>query len=403
MTPETNTDNLFSIEFISLIFVMFFGFCNMSVFYSFYSYLTWLGIESEWRGLIVGLEPMTAFILRLPVSMVLHPGNALYVMRFSLFLLMVVLCCYTVTTSLASLILIRIVHGATFVSLVSAAMTSIVRFIPKEKSVQAFGLMSVASLVPYAVMPVVTEMALRHIHNEALIYAVVSVLGLPGLWLLFQMGHRFQNTVINSGRSRRTEWSILIQNILKPPVYLLLGMNLLIFFTYATIFYFMKPFLAHQGLEGDIGLYFTVSMSVMIVVRVFSGKYLDKADKLHLLCLMTGFLSVTYFMLGHVDASWKVALVALAYGMCMGIILPLLNALMFVISSESCRGFNSNLMLFMMDAGFFLSPTLSGMIIHSGSSFSLLFWICSGISVVVLGLMALFTRQTKSLFVTPGP
>lgn len=53
----TQSPKLYSAEFISLIFILFFGFCNMSVFYSFYSYLERLGISPEWRGILVGSSP----------------------------------------------------------------------------------------------------------------------------------------------------------------------------------------------------------------------------------------------------------------------------------------------------------------------------------------------------------
>ena len=158
---------LYSAEFISLIFILFFGFCNMSVFYSFYGYLERLGISAEWRGIIVGLEPMTAFFLRPAVGVLIHAGNAVGFLRFSMILLALTLCAYTVTVSLPGLILLRICHGAAFVTLVSAGVAMLVHFIPPEKSTQGFGIMSLASLIPYAVAPMLTEIALRHFRNEA--------------------------------------------------------------------------------------------------------------------------------------------------------------------------------------------------------------------------------------------
>ena len=66
----------FTFEFVCLCFVSFFAFCNMSVFYSFFSYLGHIGIPEKWRGFLLGLEPMTAFVLRLAIIPRLHLGNA---------------------------------------------------------------------------------------------------------------------------------------------------------------------------------------------------------------------------------------------------------------------------------------------------------------------------------------
>ncbi len=83
-----------SFEFLALALVIVAAFCNVSVFYSFYHYLGTIGVPVAWRGFLVGLEPMAAFILRLFVLPWLHVRNALSVMMASLFLLVAVSCSY---------------------------------------------------------------------------------------------------------------------------------------------------------------------------------------------------------------------------------------------------------------------------------------------------------------------
>ena len=245
----TQPRKLYSAEFVSLIFILFFGFCNMSVFYSFYSYLERLGISAEWRGIVVGLEPMTAFFLRPAVAVFIHAGNAMGFLRFSMILLALILCAYTVTDSLPGLILLRICHGAAFVTLVSAGVALLVHFIPQKKSAQGFGVMSLASLIPYAVAPMLTEIALRHFRSEAVIYALVSILAIPGIVLIIAVGPRIRSMLVkmDPGYLQRPAIGQLWQNIRQVPVILILSMNLLIFFTYATVFYFIKSFLVHSG------------------------------------------------------------------------------------------------------------------------------------------------------------
>ena len=82
----TTPDNkkLFTFEFFSLNLVIFFAFCNMAVFYSFFSYLERIDIPAEWRGFLVGLEPMSAFVLRLAAVPMLHVGNAATAMLIAL-------------------------------------------------------------------------------------------------------------------------------------------------------------------------------------------------------------------------------------------------------------------------------------------------------------------------------
>ncbi|MFH0995565.1 MAG: MFS transporter [Pseudomonadota bacterium] len=394
----TQPPKLYSVEFVSLIFILFFGFCNMSVFYSFYSYLEHLGISAEWRGIVVGLEPMTAFFLRPAVGVFIHAGNAMGFLRFSMILLALILCAYTVTVSLAGLILLRICHGAAFVTLVSAGVALLVHFIPREKSAQGFGVMSLASLIPYAVAPMLTEIALRHFRNEALIYALVSILAIPGIILIFAVGPRVRHMLVkmDPGYLQRPAIGQLWLNIRQVPVILSLTMNLLIFFTYATVFYFIKSFLVVQGIGQDVGIFFAVSMGVMIVIRTGFGRNMDSGNKVRTLGAMAFFLAGVCVLLPWVDSLPKLTLAAGCYGLAMGGILPLLNAIMFEYSSRQFQGINSNLMLFMMDAGFFLCPLIMGTILASGGSYTLLFLICSAATIALIALLFGLSRWQSS-------
>ena len=170
---------LFTFEFIALNFASFFAFCNMSVFFSFFDYLAKLGIPPEWRGFLVGLEPMSAFALRLAIIPLLHIGNAAIVMLTALIMLVVALCSYSWAVTIPSLIALRIFHGAAFVLLVSASMAMMVHLIPARRSGQGFGIVSVMVLVPYAVMPLVTEALLAYGRTEPQIYAGITVLAFP--------------------------------------------------------------------------------------------------------------------------------------------------------------------------------------------------------------------------------
>jgi MFS family permease len=392
---------LYSIEFIFLIFILFFGFCNMSVFYSFYSYLESLEIAAEWRGIIVGLEPMSAFFLRPVVSVFIHAGNALQFLRISMILLAGCLCAYMPTVSLPGLILLRICHGAAFVTLISAGVALLVHFIPREKSAQGFGIMSLSSLVPYAVAPMLTEIAIGHFQNEAIIYAMVSILAVPGIILISAVGSRIRNMVahLDAASTIRPSMADVWRNIRQAPVALVLMMNLLVFFVYATVFYFIKTFVVEQGLGGNVGMFFAVSMAVMIVLRTGLGRLMDAVSKSGALAGLAFFLAFFYALLPRIDSFSKLVIAAFGYGVAMGCMLPLLNALMFENSPKQFQGINGNLMFFMMDAGFFICPMLMGNVLSLGGGYTLLFTICAVISLVVVMLAVfLFLQRSNRIY-----
>jgi MFS family permease len=68
---------------------------------------------------------------------------------------------------------------------------------------------------------------------------------------------------------------------------------------------------------------------------------------------------------------------AALYGLCLGFVMPQMNAAMFVISEPRLRGLNTNLLLFTMDGGFFLGPLLAGLMQTDGMGLTALFALCA--------------------------
>jgi MFS family permease len=106
------------------------------------------------------------------------------------------------------------------------------------------------------------------------------------------------------------------------------------------------------------------------------------------------FLAVVYFLFGRIQGVGTLIVAATAYGFCMGVSLPLVNALIFDISAPALRGFNSNMGLFMMDAGFFSSPYLAAFLLSSPDHFPRLFFLCAWLAVGVAFLAAWLGRKT---------
>ncbi len=391
---KAEPQKLFSFEFVCLCFVSFFAFCNMSVFYSFFSYLGRIGIPPEWRGFLLGLEPMTAFALRLAIIPMLHLGNAAAAMLIALLMTMAALCSYTWAVTIPSLIVLRIFHGAAFVLLVSASMALAVHLIPRERSAQGFGILSITALVPYAVMPLITEALLPYVKNETAIYAGVTVLAVPGIILLGVLRQRVRVLLgeVHASLMRRPGLDELRRNLRHPGVALILAVNLLLYLSYATVFYFVKGYFQAVG-AGNAGYFFTISTLVMIAVRVLGGALLDQVGKVKTMTWFALFLVLWFLAFSQARSTLAFTLLAAGYGLGIGIVLPLLNAAMFLASPAPLRGLNTNLCLFMMDAGFFLSPYAGGMLLAGGWSCATLFYICAGFLALAVCLLLALGKQ----------
>ncbi|MBN2436992.1 MAG: hypothetical protein JXL20_00145, partial [Deltaproteobacteria bacterium] len=187
MDNPAEARSFLTFEFLALCLILAAAFCNISVFYGFYHYLGVIEIPVVWRGFLVGLEPLSAFALRLFVLPWLHIRNAFGVLLVSLILLIFVSFSYLWVTTVPVMIALRIIHGAVFVLITSSAVALLVHFIPKERSTQGFSFISVVTLIPYAVIPLLTELLLPSVQSEAVIYASVSVFSAVAIALLLAL------------------------------------------------------------------------------------------------------------------------------------------------------------------------------------------------------------------------
>jgi MFS family permease len=395
---SADSRKLFTLEFIALNGIIAVAFCNIAVFYSFFHYLGSIGIPPAWRGVLVGLEPMTAFVLRLFVIPLIGIKDTLRLILVSLAMVMAASLAYPFADTVYNLVVLRIFHGAAFVLLTSAVIALIVTFIPTEKSGQGFGIISVSTMIPYAVVPPVTEALLPHAANEASIYAGFAIFGFLAMGLIVLMRRRIGKTLagMDDELMRRPALTEIRKNLGNRPVLLLLFLSLLTYLAHAAVFYFMKD-LSLANRLGDVGLFFSVSMATMIAVRAMGGPAFDIIDKTNTLLVGFAFLSLCLLLFPRIPGGPAFHGLAVIYGFSMGVILPQINALIFTFSAPGLRGLNINLGLFVMDMGYFITPALGGVLVGSRAQFSIPFDAGAGLAMlsVVLVMTLKYMRPLK--------
>ena len=154
---------LWTREFVLFNIAVFLAFINIAVFFSFEEYLRTLPINTQWFGLLIGLFSAVALVIRPFISPFSHPGNARGWISGGTLGVMAALAAYGWADTLWSMALLRLFHGAAHVILATALMTVIVQRIPPGRSGQAFGLLSIITLLPYAVIPPVLKVLMERL------------------------------------------------------------------------------------------------------------------------------------------------------------------------------------------------------------------------------------------------
>ena len=383
MNDANSPPRLVTYEFILFCLITIATFCTISIFYSFHHYLVKIDIPPLWRGIIVGLEPMTAFILRLVILPWLQVRDTPAIIAASVVAMIFIGLGYLWASTVASLIVLRIFHGAAIVFLTVAVTALGVNFIPPERSGQAFGIVLIVTIAPYAFIPPIAEAILPYLRNEADLYAGVSIFVFIALLLLAWGWKRITGYLagMDDALLRRPNRRELFNNFRIAAVRKMLWCFFLVYLVHATLFFFLKD-LTLEITAGRVGAFFSIFMTMSIAVRLVGSHYFDRANKKKLLLAGSAAMATCFAVLPTAGSPGLYYLLAGLYGLGMGIIMPVMNALLFTASPPALRGLNVNMTMFTLDLGYFIMPYLGGLLIALGMGFSILFYAGAGFAAL---------------------
>jgi MFS family permease len=353
---------LLTFEFLGLCVVIFLALCNVTVFYNLFNYLQTLGIPADLRGLVIGSYSLTAMLLFLLVSPFLTSANAARAMLLGIAVLIVCGLSYFFVYSFWGLLGLRIVNGLGQFLMSAGAMALFVSVIPKEKSGQAFAIYSTAILLPYAVVPAVMDAMVSYIPTPPHGYAGATLTLIPAIWIVLHLRRRRLGQPGAAEKRHVPAWSDIHTNVTRLPVALLLLLTTIYLAIWSSIFFLIKGFADEHGIT-NVGSFFAVQTGLMIAFRLLGGRLLDAFDKGRIVMATFVIIAIGYLALDNLPGAWAISLVAIIFGVGMGMGQPTFHGLMFEVSPTRFRPLNANLILFATHAGFFLGPVLGGALV----------------------------------------
>jgi len=391
MKTSPGDHSLFSFDFIALCLLIFFTYCNTTVFYSLDIYLGLLGIGQQWRGFLIGsssLATIASYLLFSP-KMTSRTAIPCACAGSTLFLACGIM--YLFARSPVELLALRLANGVGFYLLSASVMTLLVRIIPVERSAQAFGLYSVAILLPYSVVPAAFDSLF---HGQVLLargYMTMSLFLVPALALILFMSLRAKRAGSGDGQARPVNYRDMLRTASTAPIALLLGIITLYVTTFSAVFFMAKGYFQVRGFD-NVGVFFTLQMVCMIMVRLIGNRHFDRMRKMRLIRLCFFLTAMSCALMAWADTLPLVYASAVIMGLGMGVGSPAMSSLMFSISEPRFKGINSNLVTMFQQLGGFLGPVLGAVAVHQiGYMGFLLFGTVA--CLLALVLCAVFTHK----------
>ena len=147
---------------------------------------------------------------------------------------------------------------------------------------------------------------------------------------------------------------------------------------------FLVPYAAQYGIEG-IGLFFTVNAIASLVSRPISGQLLDKKGIAFVFYPCTVLSIFALLLVGLVHALPAVLVAGAITGISWGTLSPAMQSMSMQVVTPAKRGVASNTSYLGMDLGFFLGPTLAGLVVAHTDSYGTMF--VSAIIPYIIGVI----------------
>jgi MFS family permease len=360
-------DRLVTFEFLSLCFITFLAICNVAVFYNFHLYLQGIGLSGKEAGSLIGLYSLSAMVLYITVSKRIRLNNAPGCMLTGMVLVASCGAAYLFAERFWILALVRAVSGIGMFLIMASCTVMLVAIIPPKKTGWAFSAYSVALLLPYSIMPAVSELLLPLLGKPTILYTLTACLFAPAALLVLPLRARLvpQSQEMEPQHTECAHGSAARRNLFRKPVFSILLVNGIYFTIFSALFYLFEGFAVERGIQNP-GFFFTAQMGVMIVIRLFGGRIFDHFSKV---ALATTALAITGTGIGLLrilpDTTWILP-IATVFGLGMGLCVPALNSLMYLVTPPQYRGYNANMMMFAVHLGTFTGPFFGSWIIERG-------------------------------------
>ncbi len=239
-------------------------------------------------------------------------GSALYALASAGFLFF---------KSIWLIALLRVLQGAGYSVLTTAAAAVAADLLPKERLSKGIGYYGVAKSVSLAVAPALGLFLLERYGGHLLFAAVLAISALSCALTIFQKGTREACRKEKKMGSKKGIWDFLERSSLKAAL-----MQALLTFASASVSVFLPTFFSHRGI-GYAGIYLAVSAGGMIAARLLLGGLLEKGgvrmSVLPACALLAGAYLLTVF-----GASFAAHCAGAAiFGAGQGMSMPALNAL----------------------------------------------------------------------------
>ena len=348
---------------------VFINLSNFLLFFSFYLLMPTLpfylvdifAISNAKAGLIIAVYVLASTLIKPLTAFFADAFDRKKIYVFLYFAFIALFAGYIVASVLFFFVLLRILHGFAFGSLMTVSNALVVDIIPRKRQGEGLGYFGLSGTFAMATGPFIGLLIYDNFHFHFIFY---------GALLFGAMGAIFASLTKAPTPERSSNEPITLDRFLSIKG-LPIGFNFLFLgISYAVMTTYIAMYGKALNVWGSSGIFFIILSIGLIISRIFSGKQIDKGRILEIIKLGNIFAAFSFFLLFAADKiphsqSLVFYISALLIGLSYGMMFPSFNVMFINLAPHNRRAAASSTYLTSWDLGIGLGIVAGGQVIDS--------------------------------------
>jgi MFS family permease len=285
-----SNDKIWNSVFISVFIVnLIVHFCTTMMNTLTAKYVDYLGATETIIGLVTGIFALTALIFKIISAPAIDTFNRKYVLLFSQLIIFSAFICYSLSNTIPMVTFSRLLQGTGQAFTTTCCLTIASDSLPAGKMSTGIGYFALTQAISRAIAPA-AGLKLSAVIGYNSTFAILAVITMIAVVLTANMKMSFKRT---------KKFKITLNSIIAKESLLPAGILFLLSTTFCVVNSFLVLFAEKQGVNTNIGYFFTVYAVTMLFTRPMIGKLSDKYGTVKVLipslfCFAASFILISF-------------------------------------------------------------------------------------------------------------
>ena len=312
-------------------------------------YAVYLGGDNSISGLLFGLFMFSAILFRPLFATLIDDKSRRMVLIIGVVISTVISLSYVFAFSVGILIVVRCLHGIGFSATTNASGTIISDIVPKTRLAEGVGYYGLANTLATAVGPALSLLMIQHFSFNVLflVAALISFIALCcGYFIDYEKKMPRPERTITEEKVKRGFSEVIYEKTALPTALV----TIFIFVGMGSIMTFVPIYAQSLGIE-DVGLYFTCYSIALLFTRIAGGKLADRYSETLVIIPGMIMMALSFVFLAYATSLTAFVISGILYGLGLGFVDPILNAIMIKLCPANRRGAGTSTLFTAKDIG----------------------------------------------------